>query len=444
MLNSKHPLASKLCEIGIRQGDAVAILSENSREFAELVLACWRLSAVVMPVSTRYPCRMVSSILGDFNVHFLLTSRDLSTPQNQSFCIDDFVADGGEDWTPAAFDKNDFDLQADASIILTSGSSAKPKAVLHSLGNHYFSALGSHENIPFGPGDTWLASLPMYHISGFSLIMRAWLHGGTLVFPMAKQPLTESVQRYDITHLSVVPTQLMQLLDDPACVRRLKGMAAILLGGASLPLHLIQKAAALELPVYRTYGSTEMASQITTTSVKDCHDLNSSSGCVLRYRQMKLSPEGEILVKGRSLFKGYVAEKSVILPVDDEGFFDSGDIGYLDNENRLHVTGRKDLMFISGGENIHPEEIEKAIEYIESVEQVVVVPIEDIQFGSRPVAFIRTKEGMEFDVNRAKKVLRDRLESFKIPEHFLPWPKEFDSSLKPSISRLQTLAAEMV
>jgi acyl-CoA synthetase (AMP-forming)/AMP-acid ligase II len=116
MLNSKHPLASKLCEIGIRQGDAVAILSENSREFAELVLACWRLGVVVMPVSTRYPSAAVSKILDDLTVKFLFTSRDFSTQKNHSFCIDDFVEGGGEDWTPAAFDKNDFDLQAEYSV----------------------------------------------------------------------------------------------------------------------------------------------------------------------------------------------------------------------------------------------------------------------------------------------------------------------------------------
>jgi O-succinylbenzoic acid--CoA ligase len=177
----------------------------------------------------------------------------------------------------------------------------------------------------------------MYHISGFSLIARALLHGGTLIFPATTQPVFESIQQHDMTHLSLVPTQLIQLLQDRAPITKLKEMTAILLGGAPLPLNLIQKAIALELPI------------------------------------------GEILVKGQVLFKGYVHEKRVVLPLDDDGFFATGDIGYFDDGNNLNLTGRKDLMFISGGENIHPEEIEQVLVDLESVEQAVVVPV-----GGRP------------------------------------------------------------
>jgi O-succinylbenzoic acid--CoA ligase len=404
------------------------------------------LGAVVIPVSTRYPPRTVISILDDFNVRAFFTSGDLKTvaAKVETFVVDDFVSGGRSDWTPVPFDKKKFDLQANASIILTSGSSAKSKAVLHTLGNHYFSALGAHDNIPFGLGDKWLASLPMYHISGFSLIMRAWLHGGTLACPAPIQPLAESIKQYDITHLSLVPTQLIQLLEDPACVRKLKGLTAILLGGAPTPLNLIIKALALELPIYRTYGSTEMASQVTTTYAKDCRDINNSAGHPLKYRQVKLSPDGEIVVKGRPLFKGYVHENEVVLPLDENGFFATGDVGYFDDGKRLYLTGRKDLMFISGGENIHPEEIEQVIGQMESVEQAVVVPIEDTHFGKRPVAFIKTKKGLKFDDARAKEVLRDQLESFKIPDCFLPWPRDFGALLKPARSEFQACAAERI
>jgi O-succinylbenzoic acid--CoA ligase len=446
MLDSDHSLTTKLCRTGIRQGDAVAIKCENGPQFSEWVLSCWQLGAVVIPVSTRYPPHTVTSILNDFGVRAFFSSDDLKTvaTKAKSFLIDDFVDAGSSDWTPVPFDKNKFDLHAEASIILTSGSSAKPKAVLHTLGNHYFSALGAHDNIPFGPGNKWLASLPMYHISGFSLIARALLHGGTLICPPAKQPLAESIQQLDMTHLSLVSTQLIQLLEDPACIRKLKRLTAILLGGAPLPLNLIQKAMALELPIYRTYGCTEMASQVTTTGAKDCRDINNSAGHPLKYRQIKLTPDGEILVKGRVLFKGYVSEKRVALSLDDDGFFATGDVGYFDDENRLYLTGRKDLMFISGGENIHPEEIEQAIGQLESVEQAVVVSVEDARFGKRPVAFIKTKKGVKFDDARAKEVLQDRLESFKIPDDFLPWPQNFGSFLKPARSEFQALAAERI
>lgn len=442
MSGSDHSLISKLNRAGIRQGDAVAIRSENSSQFAEIVLACWQLGAVVVPISTRYPTPTVMAILDDLGIQVLFTSSNFSTTKTKSFIMDDFVGSGNTVWSPVALDESNFDLQTDASMILTSGSSAKPKAVLHTLGNHYFSAVGSHDNIPFGYGDKWLASLPMYHISGFSLIMRAWLHGGSLVCPPMKQPLAESILKYDITHLSVVPTQLIQLFEDPACIPRLKSLTAILLGGASLSLSLIQKAVALDLPVYMTYGSTEMASQITTTTAEDRCDGTHSAGRPLRYRQVKLTSSGEIAVKGGVLFKGYVTENRVVPALDDEGFFLTGDIGYFDDKNRLCLAGRRDLMFISGGENIHPEEIEQAIGYMESVEQVVVVPVQDARFGKRPVAFIKTKKGMKFDGVRAKELLRSRLEHFKVPDYFLPWPLDFSPLLKPVRSEFQARAEQ--
>jgi O-succinylbenzoic acid--CoA ligase len=147
-------------------------------------------------------------------------------------------------------------------------------------------------------------------------------------------------------------------------------------------------------------------------------------------------------VKGRVLFKGYVHENRVTLPLDDDGFFATGDMGFFDDGNRLCLTGRKDLMFISGGENIHPEEIEQAIVQLESVEQAVVVPVEDARFGKRPVAFVKTKNSVKFDDTRAKKVLQNRLESFKIPDDFLPWPRQFGSFLKPARIKFQALAVE--
>ena len=446
MQNSGCQLISKLHQAGVRQGDTVAIRSENSTPFAQIVYSCWQLGSVVIPISTRYPSRRVMSILDDFSVRTFFTSGDPNTvaTKTDSFFIDDFVGSGSVDWTPTPFDKNQFDFQVNASIILTSGSSAKPKAVLHTLGNHYHSALGAHDNIPFGPGDKWLASLPMYHISGFSLISRALLHGGTLVCPPPKQPLAEAIQQYDVTHLSLVPTQLIQLLEDSDCIRKLKALTAILLGGASLPLNLLQRAASLDLPIYRTYGSTEMASQITTTSRQDCRGVSNSVGCPLKYRQVKLTPEGEIWVKGRTLFRGYVSKNGLVSGVDGNGFFPTGDMGFFDGENQLYLAGRKDLMFISGGENIHPEEIEQAIEGMESVEQVVVVPVEDARFGKRPVAFIKTNKGMRFDRIRANEVLQGRLEKFKVPDSFLPWPQDFGSFLKPARKEFRVRATEMI
>ena len=151
------------------------------------------------------------------------------------------------------------------------------------------------------------------------------------------------------------------------------------------PERSLRQSVKLGLNIYLTYGLTEMSSQVATGKVTQ---INQACVKVLPYRQISISPEGEILVKGEVLFKGYVAGAKIHLPLTN-GWFPTGDMGQLDKEGCLTVIGRRDSMFISGGENIHPEEIEKALLSIKGIEQAMVVPKEDKEFGQRPIAFVK-------------------------------------------------------
>jgi O-succinylbenzoic acid--CoA ligase len=165
-----------------------------------------------------------------------------------------------------------------------------------------------------------------------------------------------------------------------------------------------------------------MSSQVATGKVsKEAH------ACVkvLPYRQLKISPEGEIMVKGEVLFKGYVAGAKINLP-EVNGWFPTGDIGQLDQQGCLTVTGRRDSMFISGGENIHPEEIEKALLSIKGIQQAIVVPKEDREFGQRPIAYIKFA-GEPLEEEHMVRCLRAILPGFMIPAAFFPWPQNLMS-----------------
>ena len=150
---------------------------------------------------------------------------------------------------------------------------------------------------------------------------------------------------------------------------------------------LIEQSVKSGLNIYLSYGLTEMSSQVATGKVIEAH-----KACVkvLPYRQISIASEGEILVRGEVLFKGYITGSRLPLPIRENDFwFPTGDIGQLDQEGCLTVTGRRDNMFISGGENIHPEEIEKELLSIQGIQEAIVVPQEDKLFGQRPVAFIK-------------------------------------------------------
>ena len=196
------------------------------------------------------------------------------------------------------------------------------------------------------------------------------------------------------------------------------------------------------LPVFTSYGLTEMASQVTTTRPGAGAAERETSGRLLPHRLLRIAADGEILVRGETRFRGYVDEAMLHEPFDAEGWYATGDLGRLGEDSLLRVEGRKDNLFISGGENVQPEEIESALAACEGVAQAVVVPVPDAEFGYRPVAFVRLEGRVpEEDLRRA---LERRLPRFKMPRVFLPWPEEYAEGLKPDRRRLRELASRLL
>jgi len=310
-------------------------------------------------------------------------------------------------------------LNQDATILFTSGSSSQPKAALHSFGNHYYNALAANGWIPLKRGDRWLLSLPLVHVSGLGILFRVLLAGATIVLPEKKEPLAKSLQKYQISHVSLVPTQLYRLLQNTKS--RFPALKAILLGGAPIPENLLRQSIKQKLPVHVTYGLTEMASQVATS--KEINKTNNKMQArILKHARIKISSGKEIWVKGKTLFKGYVEGKKISSPLNKQGWFPTGDLGILEKNKILKILGRKDNMFISGGENIQPEEIEACLYQIRGIENALVVPRQNQEFGFRPVAFIQFKTKKKMTKEYLKNYLKKFLPRFKIPVEFYPWP----------------------
>ncbi|MGA1845224.1 MAG: o-succinylbenzoate--CoA ligase [bacterium] len=439
-------IADALRTAGIGRGDRIAVLGPNSVECVLLLIALWRLGAVAVPVSTRWPPGLVDMALEGIGCRTLVLSRDHAGEYGKAyrvFLLDEVVAPCRLDQgTPEAL-SHPVDCDQDATIIYTSGSSGTPKAVLHTLGNHCHSALGSNALIPFAPGDRWLLSLPLYHIAGIAILFRAALGGGAVAVPGTTAPIDECIRQEGVTHCSLVSTQLYRLLQKRETREALSRMKAILLGGGAFPDRLIEKALEYGLPIHLSYGSTEMASQITTAGCGGHGSALQCSGAPLPFREVKIAPDGEILVRGQTLFKGYVQGAAVTRGCDREGWFHTGDTGLLDEKGDLTVTGRRDRMFISGGENIQPEEIERHLCRLPGVLQAVVVPVRDEEFGERPVAFVEMGEGASFEPRVLARRLEPHLPRFKIPDQFLPWPDAVSlCGEKPNRMLLRKLAEE--
>lgn len=331
----------------------------------------------------------------------------------------------------------ELDDTAPATVLFSSGTTSTPKAIQHTLSAHFASATGSNENLPLGPGDRWLLSLPLYHVSGIAIVVRCALAGACVVIVGGQARPTAMPE--DITHCSLVPTQLYRLLrDGHAPTTRWK---AALIGGAPCPAHLISQALALGLPLHTTYGLTEMASQVTTTPQGASFDELQTAGQLLPRRELSISPLGEILVRGPTLCQGYRGPAGLLPCTGADGWFATGDLGQLDADGWLTLLGRKDHMFVSGGENIHPEEIEGVLLGAPGVVQAIVVPYPDSEFGFRPIAFV---DSLAHQPSTWERLLRDKLSGFKVPRHFFPWPHRDAGSLKPARRDFAGIARELL
>ena len=404
-------VAGTLVRFGIGKGDTVALAMPNSPGLVLLLLALLRTGSIAAPLNHRFPAEIVRALLTNLKPGILIGPEALTRPLDSPVKLtpEEIVTKSTARRTFNNATVQQFDTPV--TVIHTSSSSGRPKAALHSFANHYYSALGSNENIPFGPEDRWLLSLPLFHIGGYALLFRSLLGGGVLAIPGETTPIEDALSRFRLSHLSLVPTQLFRMLKNPESVRRLQGLKAILLGGSAVEPSLLDEAGKTALPVYLSYGSTEMSSQITTTADPAS---TVTAGRLLPYRELAIGAGEEILVKGPCLFQGYLSPEGPKLETDDSGWFHTGDTGTLSPAGELRITGRVDNMFVSGGENIHPEEIERALCDIGGIRRALVVPAPDPEYGLRPKAFIETSGDAPED-ETVLTHLRDKAGSLKTP-----------------------------
>lgn len=434
--------STRLREHGIGPGERVGVMLPTDWRYLVLILALLHERAVACFLNLALPPTALAAQLEQVNSTKLIATSDhdlpnitLLDPSSLIVHPSSFHRSNVPTLQPSTFDQP-------ATIIFTSGSVGRPKAVLHTWGNHYFNALGSGANIPYGSGDRWLLSLPLFHVSGLSAWVRTIVGGATVVIPQQRHELAATITEHGITHVSLVSTQLIRLFASDDGRQALQQLKAILLGGSAMSRAVLNEAYALDLPIHTSYGLTEMGAQVATTPRDVPIEKRYTSGRVLPYRELRIDAGGQIWVRGRTRFAGYVEGSDLRKPFDAGGWYATGDVGWLDDDGYLHVQGRKDNMFISGGENIQPEEIEAALLQLQGIEQAMVVPVPDAEWGMRPMAFVKAQNVSEEQIIT---FLQQRLPRFKIPRTFLPWPAHLAATgIKVSRKQMQQLGLHLV
>ena len=389
----------------------VAVQAATSPDLVVLVLAALRSRRVLALLSTRWTSATTRAALQNLLLDRVVVDES-SDLEVETVALEDVVSgrEGGEA-PPLA-------LEDACTVVHTSGSTGTPKAILHSVGNHVWSARGVIDALEVGVDSRWLLDLPLYHVGGLGIVMRCVVAGATMAIPSGSVAVRERIEQFRPTHASFVSTQLRRLLEAGA---DLSGLEAVLMGGSAMPSDLIHQARSRRVPIVVSYGLTEMTSTVTATSTLPSRSDLETSGQPLSYRNVRISG-GEIEVGGRTRFVGTVVGGQVVPATE---WHATGDLGALDGLGRLVVTGRADLQFVSGGENVNPEAIEAALLDLEGVLEAVVVPVSDTEFGHRPAAFIRA----ERDLGALEGALRETLPGFMVPVAFYKW--DGASGMKP-------------
>ncbi len=417
---------NKLINQGISPGKYVAISSDNSIEYVALLIALLRCGAVAVPLNTRLSSAELGHQKSKIDLALMLADDANLTKAGEIASEPALISSLANPTQCSNGDLQAINLELDRNsfVVFTSGSSGSAKGVILSLGNLYYSALGSNENIPLLPQDTWLLSLPLFHVGGLGIMFRCLLAASQIFVAQRFEvkPTNRLLDSGEVTHLSLVPTMLVRLLQDRNNRPFPTTLKTILLGGAPVSDSLLQTIRRLNLPVVVSYGMTETASQITATRLTDPPERLTTSGrilhdCEIRIEKEPRSKVGEICVRGNVVCRGYTAGSQS--SISNDGWLHTGDIGYLDNDGYLAVLGRKDRMFISGGENIFPEEIENAAAGSPGIVTAAVVPVDHPTWGKRPILFIECSSGCAVDTGQILAYMSDRLAKFKLPDRII-------------------------
>ena len=398
------------------QASRIAILSDNSVMMAIYVLATMVVHKELLLLNVHLKPKEIENQLAQLDVTTVLHSverreqlpNSISTIVFESLerILSDEEADDTFDWT---FEDRDI-----AVIMNTSATTGQFKSVPLRWGQIRAHVQASKEVLGKTEQDNWLMVLPLFHVSGLSILMRS-LYNGTAVTILPKYDkaqVLKLIESENINMMSLVPTILTQL--EPSISHH--KLRVILLGGEFIPMALIDACEKKSLPIYKTYGMTETFSQSVTFSVLDYPHKRDSVGKPLPGMQVRIDkPDadgvGEIHLTGPMVMTGYIDKE----PID--GDLNTDDIGYVDEDGFVYILNRRKDLIISGGENIYPKELEDLVYTLPSVKECAVVPVPDPKWGQVPALFVAFHDGESMTADEIVSFMTKSLAKYKVPKY---------------------------
>lgn len=402
-------LARRLGALGVGAGDRIATLLHNGPVASMIVHAALRLGATLVPLNVRLSDEEIAWQAGDAGARLLVVEeRTTALAERTRLALPNLpiVSVDTLDATPESM--TELHLSHDPAhvlaIIYTSGTTGRPKGAMLTVGNFWWSAVGSALNLGADASDRWLACMPLFHVGGLSILLRAAIHGFAAVVHdgFDAHAVNRALHDEGVTMLSVVAVMLQRMLDANDGRAYPSTLRCVLAGGGPVPRPLLERCATLGVPVVQTYGLTETCSQIATLAPEDALRRIGAAGRPLypnELRVVRTSGEeadageaGEIVARGPVVMAGYAGQPEATARALAGGWLHTGDIGHLDADGLLYLLDRRDDLIVTGGENVYPSEVEEALLAHRWVIEAAVIGLPDSQWGQRVVAVVRLGE----------------------------------------------------
>jgi fatty-acyl-CoA synthase len=409
-------LAAELLARGLQRGDRVATLTGNTPEHVIVFFACAKAGFILLPLNWRLAAPELRFQLEDAEPSVLLVEAEyeaLATATGHGF--EPLDPPHGEDATPLSAQ-----VGADDPLLLiyTSGTTGRPKGALLTHANCFWTNLSFDLATGMTSEDVVLQLLPQFHCGGWNVqSLLAWWKGARVVLERTFEParVLSLLAEKRVTTMMGVPAIYLFLSHEPAFAGAdLSSLRLAVVGGAPMPEELIRVWQSRGIEIVQGYGLTEAAPNVLCLPPEDAMRKMGSAGKPYPYVDVRLGAESELLVRGPNVFPGYWRNPEATAAVLRDGWLHTGDVAEVDDESCYRIRGRLKDMFISGGENVYPAEVESALHEHASVADAAVLGVPDERWGEVGVAFVVASEPVAEEA--LVEHCRDRLARYKVPK----------------------------